>query len=297
MKTDFWMDGWLDDSTQLCFLNSYGIDLLWCLASRRYEMIVKLRGFNCESETCNNNKGRSGWNLCCAFVSGLADNVEMSLSRRRSGNFVFVCAFMRKWKRESMQEREREREYVWLQLSAVWEKCFDARCDSHFPQYITLSGCTFLPSATTIQTPRAFRSTGAGESITQTAAEAVRVGWCWWCLLGLCAREEVIPLSKAGLWKYSTLAQMAPMTHVTRHLPFLLDNAHQLDLLYTHIHTHSLSRSTSEIDAWESGPVFLWMMTHSFLCCCCFSPDWVQMIYLRSRRRSQPSPPTVPSLK
>lgn len=140
-----------------------------------------------------------------------------------------------------MQEREREREYVWLQLSAVWEKCFDARCDSHFPQYITLSGCTFLPSATTIQTPRAFRSTGAGESITQTAAEAVRVGWCWWCLLGLCAREEVIPLSKAGLWKYSTLAQMAPMTHVTRHLPFLLDNAHQLDLLYTHIHTHSLS--------------------------------------------------------
>lgn len=112
MKTDFWMDGWLDDSTQLCFLNSYGIDLLWCLASRRYEMIVKLRGFNCESETCNNNKGRSGWNLCCAFVSGLADNVEMSLSRRRSGNFVFVCVCVHLWEseRERACKRERERE-------------------------------------------------------------------------------------------------------------------------------------------------------------------------------------------
>lgn len=110
------MDGWLDDSTQLCFLNSYGIDLLWCLASRRYEMIVKLRGFNCESETCNNNKGRSGWNLCCAFVSGLADNVEMSLSRRRSGNFVFVCVCVHLWEseRERACKRERERERICL---------------------------------------------------------------------------------------------------------------------------------------------------------------------------------------
>lgn len=47
--------------------------------------------------------------------------------------------------------------------------------------------------------------------------------------LGLCAKEEVILLSKAKLWKYS--AQMAAMSHVTRLPPFLLDDPHQLALL------------------------------------------------------------------
>lgn len=70
-----------------------------------------------------------------------------------------------------------------------------------------------------------------------------------------CAMEEVILLSKARLWRYSTLAQMAAMSHVTRRPPFLLVSPHQLALL-------SDSFSCEWIGVWMldgrgSGPLFL----------------------------------------
>lgn len=78
-------------------------------------MIINLQRFNCEAETRSDNlKKRFLRVLCRAFVSGLAGNGEMS-AIRLTGNFT-------------------EYVNVQLQVSAFRGKCFDARCDSHFPQ-------------------------------------------------------------------------------------------------------------------------------------------------------------------
>lgn len=117
-----------------------------------------------------------------AFVSGLAGNGEMSLASRLTGNFtehICVCVWVCL--------------NVWLQVSAFWGKCFVARYDSHFPQYIKLSGCTCLPSATASQTLRAVLKPRCGcESSIQAEAERAGLGWC---LFGaLCQRGSYSPV-------------------------------------------------------------------------------------------------------
>lgn len=96
--------------------------------------------------------------------------------------------------------------------------------------------------------------------------------------LGLCAKEEAILLSKAELWKYSTLAQMAAMSHVTRLPPFLLDNPHQLALLsagFSHSWNWCLNARRQRI--WASFS-FEWWLTRrgrKIFYCWSFSPQWV----------------------
>lgn len=96
--------------------------------------------------------------------------------------------------------------------------------------------------------------------------------------LGLCAKEEVILLSKAELWKYSALAQMAAMSHVTRLPPFLLDNPHQLALLsagFSHSWNWCLNAGRQRI--WASFSLEWWLTRRERKISYCwrFSLQWV----------------------